>query len=200
MEKQKVKEAILPYLNNLLSIFNKRTQNKYLLVMLRTTLFFCLFFAQSFWVTAQKSVIIRGYITHTEDYCNGAAPTPEMEAALATEKPESGKIIYVKIGTTNKYTNTLVKKIKTNANGRFELSLKPGITYYFVEEWKANVFKAPKNTAELTWDIACLRKRYANPDFVLKTKGSNNPEVHINYHKPCDFRPYCGDFSGPLPP
>ena len=70
--------------------------------MLRTTLFFCLFFALSVCATAQKSVIIKGYITHTEDYCNGAAPTPEIEAALATEKPESGN------------SQTHANQIKTN--------------------------------------------------------------------------------------
>lgn len=145
-------------------------------------------------------MLIKGSISSTEDYCNGAAPTPEILEELATEKPEIGKIIYVKVGTSNKSTNKLVKKLKTDANGRFELYLNSGVTYYFVEEWKAKVFKAPKNTQEITWDIQCLRKRYASPDFVLRVKASNNPEVHINYHKPCNFKPYCGSFSGPLPP
>lgn len=168
--------------------------------MFKNILFLCFIFSVSVCARAQKTVVIKGYISHTEDYCNGAAPTPEMLAELATEKPDPAKIIYVKIGTSNKSTNKLVKKIKTDANGRFELYLKSGLTYYFVEEWKAKVFKAPKNIHEITWDIQCLRKRYASPDFVLKVKASNNPEVHINYHKTCDFRPYCGSFSGPLPP
>lgn len=174
--------------------------NKYLPIMFKTILFSCLISSISFCATAQKSVLIKGYISSTEDYCNGAAPSPEILDELAKEKPEAGKIIYVKIGTTNKSTNTLVKKLKTNADGRFELYLKPGISYYFVEEWKAKVFKVPQNTQEITWDIQCLRKRYACPDFVLKVKATNNPEVHINYHKPCNFKPYCGSFSGPLPP
>ena len=168
--------------------------------MFKNALLFCLIFSTSFCAQAQKSVLIKGYVTHTEDYCNGAAPTPEILEELAAEKPASGKIIYVKIGSINKSTTKLVKKIKTDASGRFELYLKPGLTYYFVEEWKAKVFKAPQNTNEITWDIQCLRKRYACPDFVLKVKASNNSEVHINYHKVCDFRPYCGSFSGPLPP
>lgn len=149
---------------------------------------------------AQKLVLVRGYITSTEDYCNGARPSDEMLQDVATEKPYANKTIYVKVGTLNKSSNKLFKKVKTNADGRFEIWLKPGVSYYFVEEWKGKLFVAPRNTKEIKWDITCLRKRYATPDYVIKVTTNNNPEIQINYHKQCAFNPYCGNFSGPLPP
>jgi hypothetical protein len=149
---------------------------------------------------AQSLVLVKGYVTSTEDYCDGARPSEELLEDLAKERPLANKILYVKVGVQNKHSNRLVKKIKTNANGRFEIWLKPGLSYYFVEEWKAKAFTVPKNSKEISWDTSCLRKRYASPDYVLKPSKSNNVLVRINYHKPCYFNPYCGSFSGPLPP
>jgi hypothetical protein len=150
--------------------------------------------------SAQRKVSVKAYITATEDYCGGARPSDEMLRDMSTEKPLSDKVLYIKIGTVNKSTNKTVKKVKTDVNGRFEVMLSPGVTYYFIEEWKSKVFIAPKNTHEITWDISCLRKKYATPDFILKVKPVNNQEVHINYHQNCSYRPYCGQYSGPLPP
>lgn len=149
---------------------------------------------------AQSKVRITAYITTTEDYCGGARPSDEMLRELSTERPLADKVIYIKAGTVNKSTNKTVRKVKTDINGRFEVMLSPGTTYYFIEEWKSKVFITPKNTHELVWDIACLRKRYMTPDFILKVKSGKNPEVHINYHQNCSYRPYCGQYSGPLPP
>lgn len=149
---------------------------------------------------AQSKVCIKGYVTSTEDYCGGARPSDEMLQDLSTPKPFANKVIYVKMGTVNKNSNKTVKKLTTDANGRFSVMLSPGNTYYFIEEWKAKVFVTPKNTRELVWDIPCLRKRYASPDFVIKLKKGANPEVQINYHQNCSHNPYCGQFSGPLPP
>jgi hypothetical protein len=149
--------------------------------------------------TAQQKVLVKGYITSTEDYCNGARPSEEMLQDLATEKPIANKIIYLKTSLKNPKCTSGFTKVKTDEHGRFEVLLKSGTEYYFVEEWKAKAFVAPKNTRELTWDLKCLRERYNTADFVLKVSNSNN-QVHINYHKPCNFKPYCGSFSGPLPP
>lgn len=168
--------------------------------MHRLNLILFLLLMSSLTINAQSKVSVKAYITSTEDYCGGARPSDEMLHELSTEKPLADKVVYIKMGTVNKSTNKTVKKVKTDANGRFEALLTPGVTYYFVEEWKAKVFVSPKNSREVVWDIACLRKRYATPDFILKVKSGKNPEVHINYHQNCSYKPYCGDYSGPLPP
>lgn len=168
--------------------------------MYRQTLIFILLTFFNIPSNAQSKVCIRGYVTSTEDYCGGARPSDELLQDLGTPKPFANKVIYVKMGTVNKSSNKTIKKLKTDAKGGFSVMLNAGTTYYFVEEWKAKVFVTPKYSPEVVWDIQCLRKRYASPDYVLKVKNGKNPEVQINYHQNCSHNPYCGQYSGPLPP
>jgi len=148
---------------------------------------------------AQSSVLVKGSVTSTQDYCGGAAPSPEILKELASEKPLANKVIYIRIYSKNKKALNF-KQVKTNAEGKFELKLQVGQTYYFVEEWKAKPFRLPENTQNTTWDIACLKKRHSTPDYILKVSRSAMPEIHINYHIPCFYAPYCGTYSGPMPP
>ncbi len=169
----------------------------------RFLMLFCLLFVQLQTVyakTHRKNVTIKGHITRTSDYCGGAMPTEEMLAQLKSPRPDEGRIIYVRIGSVNKATATIIKKVVTDANGDFTVVLKSGVVYSFVEEWKGKPLKIPEDTEYTKWDARCFRERYAKSDFVLKVKPSKNALVTINYHTPCFYRPYCGDYSGPLPP
>jgi hypothetical protein len=167
--------------------------------MKNKTLLIGLFLLTTVVVNAQQKILVKGYITSTEDYCNGARPTDEMLQDLAQEKPLANKIIFIKTIPKNPKTKPIFKKIKTDPNGRFEVLLLNGTQYHFLEEWKAKNFIAPKNTQDVTWDIDCLRARYNTPDLVLNVDKTHN-RVFINYHKPCYFNPYCGQYSGPIAP
>lgn len=145
-------------------------------------------------------VNIRGRIYQTESYCGGAKPSEEQLQILNTPRPLASKTIYIKIGRRNANGTPVYRKVVTDGEGRFQIKLKAGTTYCFVEDWKGEPFQAPQNTEFVTWDIACLKDRYSTPDFILAVKKSKNPVVKITYHKPCFYRPYCGQYSGPLPP
>jgi len=145
-------------------------------------------------------VEIKGLVTQTADYCGGARPNEEILAELSKPKPLANHIIYVKVGRVNESTKPVYRKIRCDENGRFKIQLRVGTTYSFLDEWKGIPFLAPANTEFVTWDIACLKERFESPEFVLKVKKKNNPLVSIQLHKPCFYKPYCGQYSGPLPP
>lgn len=145
------------------------------------------------------TITVKGKVTTTADYCGGAAPSEDMLEELRKPKPAAKKLILVKYGCVNDEKIRVVKRIITDEKGEFQVVLKKGFDYQFVEEWKAMPFKVPDNTEWTTWDAACLKKRYQTPDFVLRKK-QRNQVVSINYHQPCFYRPYCGTYSGPLPP
>ncbi len=147
-----------------------------------------------------KNITVKGHITQTLDYCGGAMPSPEVLSLLKTPQAFAQKVIYIKIGSSNKESATVVKKLMTDEQGNFSVVLTSGMVYSFVEEWKGGPLQIPKDTEYTKWDPACFRERYSKADFVLKVKNTGNPVVNINYHKPCFYRPYCGEYSGPLPP
>lgn len=150
--------------------------------------------------TKKHLVKIQGIITQTSDYCGGARPSDEMLEQLAKPKPMIGKEIFIKIGPKNKAENSIYKKVITDSVGHFEIMLPTGAVYSFIEDWKSKPFITPKNTEYIKWDVACLYERYLTADYVLNVKSANNSMININFHKPCFFRPYCGSYSGPLPP
>lgn len=147
-----------------------------------------------------KLVSIQGQITQTAAYCGGAQPSEEMLQQMAKPKPFPNKEIVIKIGPKNKVGNAVYKRIVTDQDGKFTVRLKSNMVYCFIEDWKAKPFKVPQNTEFVQWDAACLYERYLLADYVLKVQNKENALVQINFHKPCFFNPYCGTYSGPLPP
>jgi hypothetical protein len=157
-------------------------------------------FSQGEMVNAQATVWAQGYVTYTQNYCGGAAPSPELIASLATPKPLVNKVLYVKLGAKNTSKSVVVKKIILDDSGRFAIKLRVGQTYCFLEEWKGKPFVAPQNTSTVIWDIQCLRQRYAQADYVLKVTQKEKILVRINFPMPCFYAPYCGAYMGPMPP
>lgn len=154
----------------------------------------------SVFVKAQTTVWVKGYVTTTQNYCGGAAPSPELLASLATPQPLVHKVLYVKLGTSNTPKSPVVTKIITDDSGLFALKLRVGQTYCFVEEWKTKPFVVPQNTSTVIWDIQCLRQRYAQADYIITIGRKNNSLLRINFPIPCFYAPYCGHYTGPLPP
>jgi len=147
-----------------------------------------------------RNVVIYGHVTETGEYCGGAMPSEEKLEYLRTPHAMSQKTIYIKYGSVNKESVPVIKKLVTDENGNFKVTLKCGKTYMFLEDWKGEPFIEPKNTEFVTWDMSCIKKRYATADFVVRTKATRNQKVIINYFVRCQFRPYCGNYTGPLPP
>jgi hypothetical protein len=154
--------------------------------------------------TKAKSQMIQYQVevTQTADYCGGAMPTEEILKSLQTPEPIPGKTIYIKTGRVNKQGKAILKQATTDNNGRFSIALKSGQSYVFVEDWKVKPFQVPDNTDMVTWDADCLKKRYEQGDYVLdltKTPGKERI-IRINYHQVCFYKPYCGNYTGPIPP
>jgi hypothetical protein len=147
-----------------------------------------------------KNIVIKGRITQTSDYCGGAQPTEEKLAELRSKQPVEGKIIYIRQVNSSKKANPIIKKVMTDARGNFKVVLRSGFTYHFIEEWKHNPLEIPRDTEFVKWDENCFKTRYKTPDYILKVKSKGNSMVSINYHNPCFYRPYCGNYTGPLPP
>ncbi len=167
-------------------------------VLLSFLLYTHLVFAQK--KGGAKLVLIQGQITQTADYCGGAQPSEEMLEAMAKPRPLANKEIIIKIGPKNKAGSPVFKKIVADNEGKFSIYLKMNVVYCFIEDWKAKPFKVPMNTEYVKWDAACLYERYLTADYVLKVQNKGNAPVKINFHTPCFFHPYCGTYSGPLPP
>lgn len=145
-------------------------------------------------------VTIKGHVTQTSEFCGGAMPSPEKLKVLSTPQALPQKTIYIKIGLANDPAKSVINKVTTDENGNFSVSLKSGMTYCFIEEWKSVPLNIPQNTEFMKWDHKCYTERYHKADYVLKVKTSRNAVVNINYHQPCFFKAYCGEYNGPLPP
>ncbi len=150
--------------------------------------------------TKTTYTLVKGIITTTTSYCGGARPSEEIMEELQKPKPAKGKTIYIKYGSKNVSKLKIIRKIVTNELGEFEVKLKRGFIYQFMDDWKSKPFLTPQNTEFVVWDINCLKSRFATPDFILDLKKNNGGLVEINYHQPCFYNPYCGEYSGPLPP
>jgi hypothetical protein len=48
--------------------------------------------------------------------------------------------------------------------------------------------------------LNCLREHYRSADLIFTVKTKGNQLIKINFHQPCFYKPYCGEYTGPLPP
>ena len=65
-------------------------------------------------------------IEYTEQYCGGAAPSPEMEEAMSTERPYSNKPVYIS-KFINPITFTDEKKVMLDKGGIGSVDLDTGM-------------------------------------------------------------------------
>jgi len=146
-----------------------------------------------------KKSILRGQVTQTSDYCGGAMPSPQILESLKQPQPLSNKTLCVKQGKTNDPKKPILLTVSSDSNGFFSFKLPMG-TYCLIEEEKTHPFVAPENTEYMTWDLNCLRERYRSADLIFTVKAKGNQLIKINFHQPCFYKPYCGEYTGPLPP
>lgn len=143
--------------------------------------------------------IITGVVTFTSEYCGGAVPSEELLSELQKEKPMVGKVLYLKLGSKNIESVKAIKRIVTDSQGKFSVKLKNGLDYIIIEEWKESPYKLPSNSDWVKWDEKCYQNWYETPDYILQRKNRNN-SIHLKFVNRCSFDPYCGKYSGPLPP
>ncbi|HNB81434.1 MAG TPA: hypothetical protein PLP34_05550 [Chitinophagaceae bacterium] len=149
---------------------------------------------------SKRTLLIRGQVTQTSEYCGGAMPTPEVLKSLETPQPLPDKVLYLKTGSINKSGTPVYRKIVCDSAGRFSVRIPEGRAYCIIEDWKAAPMRYPEDTEWIIWDKACFRKRYESPDFLIPKNFSRGQMININFHQPCFFHPWCGTYSGPLPP
>lgn len=172
-------------------------------MFLFTILFCSVLSAQKGWVT------VRGLITYTSQYCGGARPPEELLKELATPKPYAEKVIFIKKGNQNPFTNKVLYRIKTDSLGRYSVKLKSGI-YIIVDGLKENkkmydsiVHKyAVKTSATGVIDTVCYKNFYETPDKIFKiTSKMKSLNDTLNYFKGCNWSGSpCVPFTGFYPP
>lgn len=161
---------------------------------------FSIIFFPSIACAKKKTVTVTIYVTQTSDYCGGAAPSEEILQRLATPMPLPGKTICIKNGVRNYATNPVYKTVVADENGKIVIELPYNKIFSLWDQSKTKPFVLPPNTQYLQWDRACLYQKYMTPEKVIKTSKKENIEISINFHNACFYRPYCGTYSGPLPP
>ncbi len=83
---------------------------------------------------------ISGRVVQTRDYCGGFAPPEELLESLRKEKPYPNKELFVRAGTINKYSQPILQRFVSDAEGDFKISLPPG-AYCVVESSKKEGLK-----------------------------------------------------------
>jgi nitrite reductase/ring-hydroxylating ferredoxin subunit len=146
---------------------------------------------------AQKAAMYKVVITctQTSDYCGGAQPQDEMLEELRLPKPLPNATYYLVRGS--KRSSKVYKKVTSNDLGEVQLNLPAG-SYTLLSAEQIKAFVPRQNDKYTTWDNACLKQRYNKPLLVLRVRSAET--VSVNVHNNCFYNPYCGQYSGPLPP
>lgn len=146
------------------------------------------------------TVKVRGTLTQTSTFCGGMMPPQEMLDELARPKPFPHKKVFVAIVKKDGERSIPIDSAISDENGNFSFSLKPGIVYAVIQEYKARPFIPMKSDMYTTWDSACLHSKWKSPDATLVIKQNEEPQVKINVHSDCFYKPECGSYHGPTPP
>jgi hypothetical protein len=151
-------------------------------------------YAEGTGLSAPKSTlrVISGTVVQTSDYCGGIAPPEEMRESLRKEKPYPRKELFVRGGTINKYSQPVLERFVSDEEGRFKISLPPGV-YCVIEATKKDELKLPATTKgnrpadqSSTTDKDCLEKWYHTCDNTLKIGKQNLKGVVIKFHHTCN--------------
>ena len=130
---------------------------------------------------------ISGIVTQTSSFCGGMPPKKEVLQELLSPKPFSEKKLFVKKGKKNSLKQIIIKEIKTDSDGSFNLSLPAG-TYCIVEELKTKKIKLSTNTIR---ERKCMEKQWTNCDYTFRLPDDKNKSIKINYHHYCDGQSPC---------
>lgn len=139
---------------------------------------------------------VEGTITETSAYCGGVAPSPEQQ--FPKPYPKAGIKLLVRKGNFNNPEEKIIDSFVSDAQGKFKIALPAG-TYTFIEPWKREKYKTPQNDRNLTYDTACYRKKYHQPDYTLEVK-KKVTDINIHFQRPCAWTTPCIIYNGPKPP
>lgn len=82
-----------------------------------------------------KKVLFKGKVTYTEQYCGGAAPTPQIIEEMDKEKPFANRNLCVKAyHATDLRSQPVITKVTTDENGAFSVSLDKGKYALVIEQ------------------------------------------------------------------
>jgi hypothetical protein len=137
------------------------------------------------------------FVTYSQSYCGGAAPSKEMLKSMERERPYENQTYY--IIRENKVKNNIkaVTTLLTSMDGNAMLQLPEGI-YYIVKEEQLKPLVIPANDKFHTYDKKCLQNKWETPlqKFIV-TKKENI--VKFNEYRNCSYQIDCCQYSGPLP-
>ncbi len=133
--------------------------------------------------TVSKNLTVKGKVIITEDYCGGAAPSPEVLSSLKSEKPYAGQILCIKKWKEDFGTEPVLQEITTNENGVFSLVLPKGKYGFFVKEKTQDFSKGIM--AKFGNSPKC--KSWQNtPDIVLEVTKKSKKLQTFRFHKNCN--------------
>jgi hypothetical protein len=146
---------------------------------------------------SKTNVKVTGTVTQTGIYCGGARPSQKMLDDLAQPKPLPHIKLFVRNGNTNKH-QAIIKSVVTDANGYFEMYLKPG-SYCMVDSIKMSEQLLPPTDSMGAYDIDCLKLMHEQCLYDLKVERSMEP-IKINYQQYCAWNKPCLQQHILLPP
>lgn len=152
--------------------------------------------------TVRRRVRVSGTVFETRSYCGGANPSDEILEAVQRPRPLARHEIYIRAGSTNALTSTVLLKLTTDVKGNFQVKLPEGV-YCVIEAAKRDPLKAPDFTAEnrklaktdpaaIPFSLTspeCLTEWWRTCDQVLRVGKKNLTGVRIELHRGC--RPPC---------
>lgn len=148
---------------------------------------------------------VSGTITETHEVLSGIRPTEDMEREWKRPKPYANKTLYVRIGTSNKYTKKVYRRFTTDSAGRFIIYLPPG-KYCIVQQPKRDRLKIPDYTEQnkqlrnfeqyQVGDKKCFDDWYSACDTTIEVKDKNLTDIRFNIH--FGWNPPCVS-GGPIP-
>ncbi|MBX7241206.1 MAG: hypothetical protein K1X92_05600 [Bacteroidia bacterium] len=131
--------------------------------------------------STEKNLTIKGKVLITQDYCGGAAPSPEVLQSLKTEQAYANQIICIKKWKEDFSAEPVLQEITTNENGVFSTTLPIGKYALFIKEKTQDFSKGimakfgntPKcktwqNTPDLTLEVTKKSKKLQTFRFHIK--------------------------------
>ena len=133
---------------------------------------------------------ISGKMLNIEDMCENI---PEGYDEMRIESIARNKTVYIRImGTTR-----VIDSVTSDDYGNYSVTLPAG-DYEFVSRWKTLPYAAPSNTSTQTWDTACHRLSYREPDVIFFLT-EDVSDAEFVFYKYCPWNEPCCTYTGAKP-
>ncbi len=145
---------------------------------------------------------VLGHVQQQDQYCGGARLPQEKLDEITRVKPFPNKTFYVRSGSINTLESKVVASFTTDQQGRFSITLPPGIYSIILEEQLNTIDYELYRGKNQQVDEKCLAEWWKKPYYVLTVPPSTPPDplrflfihrCHLTTDIPCIT--YSGPFT-----